>query len=150
MSKLAGAHSRQTHWRCPSVGHAWTSMTGARWPRPSWIRSASPSWSSIRTSASSRKSLLLSDVRDESSGRSRSPVYALGDGQWNIPELRLLLEDVERRHAVMEAYEVEQDFSGIGRRAMLLNARKVFYEEGSTPRFFWPSRTLRAARRSAS
>jgi PAS domain S-box-containing protein len=59
------------------------------------------------------------------------PVYALGDGQWNIPELRLLLEDVERRHAVMEAYEVEQDFSGIGRRAMLLNARKVFYEEGS-------------------
>ena len=28
----------------------------------------------------------------------------------------------------MEAYEVEQDFSGIGRRTMLLNARKVFYE----------------------
>ena len=35
------------------------------------------------------------------------PVYGLGDGQWNIPELRLLLEDVAPQHAVMEAYEVE-------------------------------------------
>ena len=59
------------------------------------------------------------------------PVYALGDGQWNIPELRLLLEKIAPQHAVMEAYEVEQDFSGIGRRTMLLNARKVFYEENS-------------------
>lgn len=57
------------------------------------------------------------------------PVYALGDGQWNIPELRLLLENVAPQHVVMEAFEVEQDFAGIGRRTMLLNARKVFYEE---------------------
>jgi two-component sensor histidine kinase len=56
------------------------------------------------------------------------PVYALGDGQWNIPELRLLLENIAPGYAVMEACEVEQDFSGIGRRTMLLNARKVFYE----------------------
>ena len=56
------------------------------------------------------------------------PVYALGDGQWNIPELRLLLENIAPGYAVMEGYEVEQDFSGIGRRTMLLNARKVFYE----------------------
>jgi PAS domain S-box-containing protein len=59
------------------------------------------------------------------------PVYALGDGQWNIPELRRLLENIAPQHAVMEAYEVEQDFSGIGRRTMLLNARKVFHEENS-------------------
>jgi two-component sensor histidine kinase len=56
------------------------------------------------------------------------PVYALGDGQWNIPELRSLLETILPQHAVMEAYEVEQDFSGIGRRTLLLNARKIFYE----------------------
>src|ERR1700736_1180951 len=31
------------------------------------------------------------------------PVYGLGDGQWDIPELRLLLEDVAPQHAVMEA-----------------------------------------------
>jgi PAS domain S-box-containing protein len=57
------------------------------------------------------------------------PVYAIGDGQWNIPELRLLLEAIAPMHAVMEAYEVERDFTGLGRRAMLLNARSVFSEE---------------------
>lgn len=57
------------------------------------------------------------------------PVYALDDGQWNIPDLRLLLENIAPQHAVMEAYEVEQDFSGIGRRTMLLNARSVFYKD---------------------
>ena len=56
------------------------------------------------------------------------PVYALGNGQWNIPELRLLLEKILPRATVMEGYEVEHDFSGLGRRKMLLNARKVFYE----------------------
>ena len=69
------------------------------------------------------------------------PVYALGDGQWNIPELRLLLESIAPRHAVMEAYEVEQEFSGIGRRTILLNARSVFYEENYDATIFWPSRT---------
>jgi two-component system, sensor histidine kinase PdtaS len=56
-------------------------------------------------------------------------VYALGNGQWNIPELRLLLENISPQHAMMEAYEVEQDFSGIGLRTLLLNARKVFNEK---------------------
>src|SRR6476660_2002789 len=40
-------------------------------------------------------------------------IYALGDGQWNIPELRLLLEEILPKHTVMEAYEVEHNFSGI-------------------------------------
>jgi chemotaxis protein methyltransferase CheR len=59
------------------------------------------------------------------------PVYGLGDEQWDIPELRLLLEAVGTRHAVMEAYEVEQDFPIIGRRTMLLNAREVFNQRNS-------------------
>jgi PAS domain S-box-containing protein len=54
------------------------------------------------------------------------PVYGLGDGQWDIPELRLLLANVASQHSVMEAYEVERNFPGIGRRSMLLNAREVF------------------------
>jgi two-component sensor histidine kinase len=57
------------------------------------------------------------------------PVYTLGDGQWDIPELRVLLEKILPQHLVMEGYEVQQDFSGLGRRAILLNARQVFYEE---------------------
>jgi len=55
------------------------------------------------------------------------PVYALDDGQWNIPELRSRLEKIVPQHTVMEDYEVQQDFSGIGPRTMLLNARKVFH-----------------------
>ena len=57
------------------------------------------------------------------------PVYALGDGQWDIPELRSLLADIAPQHAVMDAFEVERDFAVLGRRIMLLNARKLFYEE---------------------
>lgn len=54
------------------------------------------------------------------------PIYELSAGQWNIPELRVLLESILPQHAVIESYEVELDFSGIGRRSMLLNARTVF------------------------
>jgi two-component sensor histidine kinase len=59
------------------------------------------------------------------------PVYALGDGQWDIPQLRLLLQSIVPRHTVMDDYEVEKDFAGIGHRTMLLNARQVLYEEKS-------------------
>ena len=58
-------------------------------------------------------------------------LYELGDGQWNTPELRLLLGNILPERGAMENCEVEHDFPDIGRRTMLLNARKVFYEEGS-------------------
>jgi chemotaxis protein methyltransferase CheR len=66
--------------------------------------------------------------RQEIHGR---PIYGLGDGQWDIPELRLLLEDVGPGHAAMDAYEVEWNFPIIGRRAMLLNAREVVNERNA-------------------
>jgi two-component sensor histidine kinase len=59
------------------------------------------------------------------------PLYALGDGQWDIPRLRLLLENIVPEHGVMDDYEVDHDFPAIGHRTMLLNARKVFYEGNS-------------------
>jgi two-component sensor histidine kinase len=55
-------------------------------------------------------------------------LYELGGGEWNIPALRKLLEEIIPLHTTMEEYEVEHDFPAIGRRTMLLNARKVFYE----------------------
>jgi two-component sensor histidine kinase len=55
-------------------------------------------------------------------------LYALGEGQWDIPRLRLLLEKIVPEHGVMEDYEVEHQFPDIGNRTMLLNARRVFYE----------------------
>ena len=62
---------------------------------------------------------------DETRGRQ---LYSLGDGQWNIPALRLLLETIIPERAAMDGFEVTHDFPGIGRRTMLLNARKVLYD----------------------
>src|SRR6202050_2300422 len=58
-------------------------------------------------------------------------LYALGDGQWDIPKLRLLLEKIIPEHGVMEDYEVEHEFPHLGTRTMRLNARQVFYKEGA-------------------
>jgi PAS domain S-box-containing protein len=58
-------------------------------------------------------------------------LFELGDGQWNIPALRTLLEEIIPRHRTVEAYEVEHEFPAIGRRVMLLNARQVGDEDGS-------------------
>ena len=55
-------------------------------------------------------------------------LYELGDGQWDIPKLRVLLEKIIPEKGVMDDYEVEHEFPGIGQRTMCLNARKVFYE----------------------
>jgi two-component system cell cycle sensor histidine kinase PleC len=52
-------------------------------------------------------------------------IYDLGNKQWNIPKLRELLEDILPKKAAFDNYEVEHDFSTIGRRVMLLNARQI-------------------------
>lgn len=56
-------------------------------------------------------------------------LFALGDGQWNIPALRHLLETIIPDRVAMDDFEVTHDFPGVGRRIMLLNARKVVYED---------------------
>src|SRR6187397_3733057 len=60
-------------------------------------------------------------------------LYTLGDGQWDIPKLRVLLEKIIPEHGVMEGYQVEHEFPDLGHRTMCLNARQVFYEEGAEP-----------------
>jgi len=67
-------------------------------------------------------------VRDEVHGLL---LYEIDGGRWNIPELRELLGTIVNDKAAVEAYEVDREFSKIGRRIMLLNARKVFYETGT-------------------
>ena len=52
-------------------------------------------------------------------------VYELGDGQWDIPELRELLESILPQSEVMDDYEVTHDFEHIGKRVMCLNARQM-------------------------
>jgi PAS domain S-box-containing protein len=52
-------------------------------------------------------------------------IYDLGNHQWNIPKLRELLETILPEKTTFDNYEVEHDFSKIGKRIMLLNARKI-------------------------
>jgi signal transduction histidine kinase/CheY-like chemotaxis protein len=52
-------------------------------------------------------------------------IYELGNGQWDIPDLRTLLEDIVPMSSVFNDFELEHDFPVIGRRVMLLNARKL-------------------------
>jgi len=80
----------------------------------------------LRVVAASRSFYRAFDVTpQETEGR---PLYELGNGQWNVPSLRERLAEVIPQHTTVEEFEVEDDFPTIGRRVMLLNARKVFYE----------------------
>jgi chemotaxis protein methyltransferase CheR len=67
-------------------------------------------------------------VRDEVHGLL---LYEIDGGRWDIPELRELLGAILTDKEAVERYEVDREFSKIGRRIMLLNARKVFYETGT-------------------
>ena len=55
-------------------------------------------------------------------------LYDLGNGQWDIRGLRTLLEEVLPENTSFDDFEVEHDFPDIGRKAMLLNARKLRHE----------------------
>src|SRR5437764_102307 len=52
-------------------------------------------------------------------------IYELGNGQWDIPVLRTLLEDVVPKSSVFNDFELVHSFPIIGRRVMLLNARQL-------------------------
>lgn len=50
-------------------------------------------------------------------------VYDLGNGQWDIPALRKLLDEVLTRNQSIHDFEVEHTFPILGSKTMLLNAR---------------------------
>lgn len=52
-------------------------------------------------------------------------LYDLGGGQWNIPKLRELLGEILPKHNTFDDFRVEHDFPSIGRKVMLLNARRI-------------------------
>ena len=55
-------------------------------------------------------------------------IYDLGNRQWDIPRLRVLLEEILPNDTVINGYEVEHDFPDIGSKTILLNARQIFRE----------------------
>lgn len=52
-------------------------------------------------------------------------IYDLGNRQWDIPQLRRLLETILPEKTSFDDYEVKHVFSKIGKRVMLLNARRI-------------------------
>lgn len=67
----------------------------------------------------------------ETEGRALSALCA---GRWDIPALRRLLEEVIPRDGQVRDFEVEHDFPQLGRRTMLLNARRVTQAGGASLR----------------
>ncbi len=65
---------------------------------------------------------------EETSGRF---IYELGNHQWDIPELRTLLEEILPKKTSLQDYRVEHDFPVIGPRIMLLNAKRIQQENGA-------------------
>lgn len=65
---------------------------------------------------------------DEVQGRN---LFELGNRQWDLPELRSLLENVVPTAGRVDGYRVEHEFPVIGHRIMLLNARLI---DGADPR----------------
>ena len=59
-------------------------------------------------------------------------IYEIGNRQWDIPELRKLLEEILPKNTSFDNFEVEHDFPRIGKRTMLLNARRIYREGKKT------------------
>ena len=53
-------------------------------------------------------------------------IYDLGNGQWNIPKLRDLLENILPAHSTFRDFEVTHEFEHVGQKVMLLNASEIF------------------------
>lgn len=65
-------------------------------------------------------------------------IYKLGNGQWNIPALRKLLEDILPKNTFFKGFEVIHEFPVIGQKIMILNAREIHFKEDVTSKHFPP------------
>jgi len=85
----------------------------------------------MRVRAASRAFFEIFEVsREETEGRL---LYDLGNGQWDIAELRRLLGEILPRNNAFDDFVVEHDFVGIGRKVMVLNARRVVGQIDQSP-----------------
>ena len=68
-------------------------------------------------------------TRDETVGKL---IFDLGNGQWDIPALRKLLEDILHANTQFDLYQVDHVFPSIGHKIMVLNARRIYREGKGT------------------
>lgn len=76
-------------------------------------------------------------------------IYQLGNDQWDIPEIRELLEHILPQSTAFEDYEVEHNFEDIGRRTMRLNARRIRREAQRATRILLAIEDVTEERRHA-
>ncbi len=60
-------------------------------------------------------------------------IYEVGNGQWNIPKLKILLEDILPKNTFFGDFKVGHDFPKIGHKIMLLNARQIHTIDENQP-----------------
>ena len=60
-------------------------------------------------------------------------IYELGNRQWDLPGLRELFEEILPENTEFHDFDVEQNFMGVGRKVMHLNARRISGEWSRTP-----------------
>jgi two-component system, cell cycle sensor histidine kinase PleC len=65
-------------------------------------------------------------------------IYKLRNGQWDIPKLRKLLEDILPLNTFFKGFEVEHNFPSIGQRTIILNARHIHSRDKTTSKLFPP------------
>ncbi len=84
----------------------------------------------FRVVAASRSYYLTYDTnRQATEGKKLS---VLGGGRWDISALQTQLDRISPQQSVLEAFEVEVELPHVGRRLMLLNARRLFSDTGDS------------------
>lgn len=61
-------------------------------------------------------------LREETIGKL---IYELGNHQWDIPDLHTLLEEILPQNQAFEDFRVDHKFESIGRRVMMINAKRL-------------------------
>lgn len=78
---------------------------------------------------------LFQTVHEKTEGKL---IYTLGNGQWDIPKLRKLLEKILPKNTFFKGFEVEHDFPNIGHRTIVLNARHIQSKDKVNSELFPP------------
>lgn len=67
--------------------------------------------------------------RDDVLGRS---LFSLGNGEWDIADLRTLMAEIIPKTAAVVGYEVTHNFQTIGKRTFLVDARRLVHPDNNS------------------
>jgi two-component system CheB/CheR fusion protein len=78
-------------------------------------------------------------IPEEMTGQS---IFQMKGGQWDVPELRILLTDIQEHDTAFEGFTISCDFPDIGKQTMLINARRVVNAHNKTKRILLAFETI--------